>query len=165
MTRIMHNLKLLVIAVILSLSCVYIIKHPELFVSSILNLQEIQEIETKQWNIAYKTDKHILDIFLPLTWTYQGQIDITIAYDASQVKIDLLNAVSQKPYTITNQQSWSFVLHFVDVSHIDPHQSLFYVPFSWNSHPPLIEDAKSIVDNKEIWLAIWKLSPTTTHWN
>jgi excinuclease UvrABC helicase subunit UvrB len=67
MTRIMHNLKLLLIAVVLSLSCVYIIKHPELFVSSILNLQEIQEVETKQWDIAYKTDNQILDIFLPLT--------------------------------------------------------------------------------------------------
>lgn len=165
MTRIMHNLKLLLIAVVLSLSCVYIIKHPELFVSSILNLQEIQEVETKQWDIAYKTDNQILDIFLPLTWTHQGQIDLTIAYDDSKISMDFSKAVSQKPYTLTNQQSWSFTLHFVEVSSIDPHQSLFYVPFSWDSQAPLIEDAKSIVDNKQAWLSIWKLSPTIIHWN
>jgi hypothetical protein len=79
--------------------------------------------------------------------------------------MDFPKAVSQKPYTLTNQQSWSFTIHFMEVSSIDPHQSLFYVPFSWDSQTPLVEDAKNIVDNKEIWLAIWKLSPTTTHWN
>ena len=102
MIRIMHNLKLLLIAIVLSLSCVYIIKHPELFVSSILNLQEIQEAKTKQWDIAYKTDNQILDIFLPLTATYQGQIEITIAYDDSKTTIDFSKAVSQKPYTLTS---------------------------------------------------------------
>ena len=153
------------IAVVLSLSCVYIIKHPELFVSSILNLQEIQEVETKQWDIAYKTDNQILDIFLPLTWTYQGQIEVTIAYDDSKITIDFSKAVSQKSYTIIDQQSWTFTIHFVEVSSIDPHQSLFYVPFSWDWQAPLIENTKNIVDNKQIWLAIWKLSPTTSHWN
>jgi excinuclease UvrABC helicase subunit UvrB len=67
MTRITHHLKLLVIAVVLSLSSIYIIKHPDLFVSSVLNLQEIQEVETKQWDIAYKTDNQTLDIFMPLS--------------------------------------------------------------------------------------------------
>lgn len=67
MSRIIHNIKLLVIALVLSFCLAYIIKHPDFFVSSILNIQEIKEIEEKQRDIAYKTDNQLLDIFLPMT--------------------------------------------------------------------------------------------------
>jgi len=67
MSRVLHNTKLLILSVILSLACVYIIKHPDFFVSSVLNLQEIQEVQTKQWDIAYKTDNQIVDVFMPLS--------------------------------------------------------------------------------------------------
>ena len=105
MNRIMHNAKLLIISIILSISCVYIIRHPDLFVSSVLNLQEIQEIETKQWDIAYKTDNQILDVFLPLTGKQQKQIHITIAYDPLAISLDTNKTISQSPYTITSAQS------------------------------------------------------------
>lgn len=165
MTRITHNLKLLVIAVILSLSCTYIIKHPELFVSSVLNLQEIQEIETKQRDIAYKTDKQTLDIFLPLTWNKQWQVTISIAYDPTDVSMNLTKSSSQSPYIIKDQQSGSFILSFSGVSSIDPHQSLFYVPFSGAAQHVLIEDANTTIDGIQHWLSIGKLSPTVIHGN
>ncbi|MEI6426667.1 MAG: hypothetical protein WCO66_04975 [Candidatus Absconditabacteria bacterium] len=153
----MHNIKLLVIAVVLSLSCVYLIKHPGFFVSSVLNLQEIQEIETKQWDIAYKTDNQLLDVFLPLSGSQKSPVTISVAYNPSSIIVDMTKASSQAPYTIKTQQSGSFSLEFIDISHIDPHQSLFYVPFSGTSQQILIEDASG--------LSIGKLSSTLVHGN
>jgi hypothetical protein len=101
---------------------------------------------------------------MPLSGAKLWLIEIAIAYDPTTISIDLTKSFSQTTYTIKSQQSGSFVLGFTDVSSIDPHQSLFYVPFSWSSQHILIEDASSTIDNKQGWLAIWKLSPTVNHW-
>ena len=71
---------------------------------------------------------------------------ISIAYDPTDVSIDLSKSSSQSPYTIKDQQSGSFILSFSGVSTIDPHQSLFYVPFSGASQHVLIEDANTTID-------------------
>jgi hypothetical protein len=83
-------------------------------VSSILNLQEIQEIQTKQRDIAYKTDNKLLDIFLPFTGSQNGELDLTIAYDPD-LSIDISKTVSQISYTITKQESGLLMLHFPEI--------------------------------------------------
>ncbi len=132
--------------------------------SSVLNLQEIQEIQTKQRDIAYKTENKLLDIFLPLTGSQNGKLDLTIAYDPDLI-VDISKATSQTPYTITKQESGLLILDFPEIFGVNPHESLLYVPFSWTTNHILIEEALLTDKWTSRWLAIGQLSASTIHGN
>ena len=132
--------------------------------SSVLNLQEIQEIQTKQRDIAYKTENKLLDIFLPLTGSQNGKLDLTIAYDPD-LSLAVSKATSQTAYTITKQESGLLMLDFPEISWINPHESLIYMSFSWSTDHILIQEAVLTNQWTSRWLAIGKLSASTIHGN
>ena len=162
MARIIHNLKLLGIALVVSICCAYIIKHPDIFVSSILNLQEIQEIEEKHWDIAYKTDNQLLDVFLPMTWEQQWSLNVVIAY-GPDIKVHVDQLTWQLLYSDIKEESGYISLEFNTIDAITPEESLFYIPFSGDSNHVLIEKADMTYKNETRLLAIGKLSVTSVH--
>lgn len=158
----MHNLKLLVIALIISIWCAYVIKHPDIFVSSILNLQELQEIKDKQRDIAYKTDNQLLDVFLPTTWDHSWSLYISIAY-APTIKLQIEQFTWQTSYSGIKIDSGSLSLEFANISKINAKETLFSIPFSWNSNDILLESGTIVYKNVSRSLAIGKLSITSIH--
>ena len=96
---------------------------------------------------------------MPLSWDQQWKLNITLAYDPT-ISIYPATMTGQIPYTYTTQKSGFITLEFATISGIDPHQSLFYLPFSGSSEHILVEEAS--IENS--WttrsLAIGKISPS-----
>lgn len=158
MNRLLHNLKLLGIAVVLSICSAYIIRNPEFLMSSVLNIQEIQEIEQKQRDIAYKTSGDLLDVFLPLYGEHLGLLNIRISHNPDLV-IHTEQLSGQVQATYINTQSGSLDLQFTINPNIIAHESLFWIPFSWTQQDILIEEAS--LNNKA--LSVGKLSEIINH--
>lgn len=159
MSRIIHNLKLLGISLVFSISIAYIIRHPELLMSSVLNIQEISEVRQNHRDIAYKTTKNIFDVFLAWSWTYIGPLDIIVSHDPETiVHIDQLTG--QLPYKTLESGSWFVRISFVLTTGIVAQESLFWVPFSGDINRILLEEAQL----NSTWLSVGRLSSTTVHW-
>ncbi|HCB52022.1 TPA: hypothetical protein DEP21_05690 [Patescibacteria group bacterium] len=51
-------------SIFFSLILLYVIKNPDIFQSSVLQLSEIETIKKNKWDLAYKTTGNVVDIFI-----------------------------------------------------------------------------------------------------
>jgi len=137
----------------------YVINNPELFVSSILSLQE-QEFITQKWrDIAYKTQDGYVDIFAAEQLDTPQKIDFSVFFDPNTIQIDPQNISGQWTRSYTLPEKWNITIRSFPPTDIDKKQSLILLPFSGEAKDILLGEAKT--DKK--WLSIWSLNERTLH--
>ncbi len=147
-------------AILFSLILFYFMENPVFFSASILSLQDAQTMTANHWDLAYKNEKNVLDVFVSDTIKNINELSVSIIYDDQDVQIDLDNIKQQCDYEIVSQMGWSLILKFKNFNwKFDYGQSLFELPF-WGKEPSILLSEWSVLllnwNNKT--LSIWSLN-------
>jgi hypothetical protein len=160
MKRFRTNAMIFLVAVWLSLVLFYFTENPSFFSASILSLQDAQTMKANSWDIWYKNEKNILDVFLSDSTKDINYISLSIIYDASEIEINLDKIISQTEYEVLSNTQWVLVLKVINFNtDFDYWKSLFELPFSWKEPSILISEWSVILlnwENKK--LSIWLLN-------
>jgi len=148
------------VAILFSLVLFYFMENPVFFSASILSLQDAQTMIANHWDLAYKNEKNVLDVFVSDTIKNINELSVSIIYDDQEVQIDLDNIKQQCDYEIVSQMGWSLILKFKNFNwKFDYGQSLFELPF-WGKEPSILLSEWSVLllnwNNKT--LSIWSLN-------
>lgn len=143
-------------------------ENPNFFSASILSLQDAQTIKANAWDMAYKNEKNILDVFVSDTLKDIRQISISIIYDDQDNTIQLDKIKSQVDYEVLTETLGAISLKFINLnSGFDHQKSLFELPFLWETPSILISEWSILLSNWENKnLSIWLLNQNSDeyHW-
>ncbi len=117
-------------AALLAFGIFYVVNNPEVFMTSVLSLQEQKFIAEKGWDIAYKTNSGYVDIFLSEKMETPASIDFTISYDKDTVSIDPANLSGQGTRTYSNPDDASIMITSNPGDTVIKSESLIMLPFT-----------------------------------
>lgn len=161
--RIFTNVKIFILALIITIVVVIVVKNPSLFQASVLLMQDRQTMITNQRDIWYKNSSGVLDVFISEWLKNFTDISFTVTLDPQSVVVDFSKITAQLPYEISNQTQQSFDIKLTALSGIDYHQSLFMVPFSGTNTYILLSQWNVSLQNGDFQsLAIGNLDPYKT---
>lgn len=166
MRAFIKNIFISVIGVFLALALFFLTKNPDLMMGSIMTLQEKIQIKDNGRDMAYKTDKNILDIFV----ADQGnktikKVTLYVLYDTENITIDFTKFTHQWQ-SLLNNNDGELIIELVPNGMFDYTQSILELPFSWEIDKILVSEASfTLVDYDEEPLAIWLLNTKSTTWN
>ncbi len=167
-SRLFLNFKILVWALFISLAIFYISRNPSFFQASVLSLQEIQIIQDKWRDIAYKNQPNLLDIFLSSGVVSPSSLDFSLVFDPD-TQIQTQNLSWQWQISISNIWSGFADFHISNLQNIDYTHSILLVSFTWanqSNNYLIIEQAIALFpdwNNKN--LSIWNIWEKTSHKN
>lgn len=160
--RIKRNISIFALAIIFSLAMLFVVKNPDFFQASVLNIQELQNIEKNKRDAAYKTTDNMIDIFVSKDLSWLDYLILTLTYDPS-LQLSASWRLSQAAYEIISANSGETQIKLSQFWVLDTNQSLLIIPFSWSS-TPLIQEARAVFSNNEVKdLAIGNLSEQNVH--
>jgi len=161
-----RNTKIAILSFFVCISLVFLVKNPNLFEASVLNIWEISFIDENNWDIAYKTTWDVLDIFVSnslLSTKNLDKLNISIAYDPS-ISLSDKNIEYQTDYKIISSGDNSIDIEIWLSSWVDYKKSILIIPFSWNNSRILIQDAYGLLSD---WtkqdLSVWNLTTQYLH--
>lgn len=131
--RLKTNIIILVLAIICAVALFYFTENPGFFSASVISLQEAEEMKKNNWDIAYKNDSHVLDVFLSNTLQDVSNITISIIYDPQYAEVNLWDIAIQSNLTtnILSETPWLLVIKIENLTWWFNYQnSLFELPFS-----------------------------------
>lgn len=166
MRAFMKNIFILVTGIFFALALFFLTKNPDLMMWSIMTLQEKIQIEDNGRDIAYKTEKNILDVFI----SDQGnktikKLTLYVLYDDQNITIDFTELTHQWQ-SLLNNNNWELIIELVPDNMFDYTQSVLELPFNWDIDKILLSEASfTLVDYDEEPLAIWLLNTESTTWN
>lgn len=146
-------------AALLAFGIFYVVNNPEVFMTSVLSLQEQKFIAEKGWDIAYKTNSGYVDIFLSEKMETPASIDFTISYDKDTVSIDPANLSGQGTRTYSNPDDASIMITSNPGDTVIKSESLIMLPFTWDIEDIILSEATVM----EKGLSIWSLNEITSH--
>ncbi|HOG15159.1 MAG TPA: hypothetical protein PK674_01085 [Candidatus Absconditabacterales bacterium] len=123
-------------------------ENPVFFSASILSLQDAQTMTANHWDLAYKNEKNVLDVFVSDTIKNINELSVSIIYDDQDVQIDLDNIKQQCDYEIVSQMGGSLILKFKNFNgKFDYGQSLFELPFGGKEPSILLSEGSVLLLN------------------
>jgi hypothetical protein len=159
-----QNVAIVISAAIVALWIFYVVKNPEIFVASVLSLQEKTFIAEKWRDIAYKTNSWVVDIFISKQLETPTNIDFTIIFDSDTVTIDTQNLSGQGTRSADMPDKESLIIHTIPKQNIDKTQSLIMIPFTWNYDQIVLSEAVTKLNNNtEKNLSIGSLNEVNSH--
>jgi len=167
MKRFRTNAMIFLVAVLLSVVLFYFTENPNLFSASILSLQDSETMKANSWDIWYKNESKILDVFLAEWIKDINFVSLSVIYDEQDVFFDLQKIDSQTKYEVLSNEWWILVLKFTDFSNYNYQKSLFELPFN-GKLPSILLSEWAIMslnwENKN--LSIWFLNQNSDqyHW-
>jgi hypothetical protein len=167
--RLFTDLKILVLALIIAIVAFVVVKNPELFQASVLQVQDRETMQANQRDIGYKTTSGVLDVFIAENIKNFTEITFQITLDPQNITPDFTKIESQMPYEIIDQSENGFDIRLTSatLSGLDYNQSLFMIPFSGNNTHILLSEGIITFNNGDMpALAIGNLNEgKTTHQN
>ena len=159
-----QNIGIIIAAAFLAFGLFYISKNPDLFLASVLSVQEKQYIVQKGRDIAYKTNSWAVDIFMSQKLATPARIDFTISFDKDKITIDPQQLSGQGTFTITNQNENEIRLQSSALENVDKGQSLLILPFTGEIKDILLsESTATLIDGTQKSLSIGTLNEITSH--
>ena len=154
---------LVIWAAIVAVWIFYVVNNPEVFMTSVLSLQEKQFIADKWRDIAYKTNSWAVDIFMSEKLETPESIDFTVSFNKDTIAIDPQNLSGQGTWT-TNQNSNDLTIKSIPGTNIDKSKSLVVLPFTGNTADILLSEAVArLANGRTMNLSIWSLNKITSH--
>jgi hypothetical protein len=130
-------------------------------------LQDAETMQANSWDIWYKNENKILDVFLAKRIKDINYISLSVVYDQKDISFDLQKIDSQTKYEILSNDWWILVIRFYDFKNYDYQKSLFELAFNWDL-PSILLSEWAITqlnwENKN--LSIWLLNQDSDiyHW-
>lgn len=131
--RLKTNIIILILAIICAVALFYFTENPGFFSASIISLRESEEMKKNNWDLAYKNDSQVLDVFLSDSLQDVSNITISIIYDPQNADINPGDIVIQSNLVsnILSDTPWLLVIKIDNFTWWFNYQnSLFELPFS-----------------------------------
>lgn len=141
LSRVGNNVKILGLAIVLSLVLFVIVKNPQRFQASVLNLQEQKIIEQKDRDFAYKTTSWVLDMFLGTKVSNVKSVKISIDYDINAIQLLTWSIISSWDYIVQMLNTWEINISVQNRSGRDSLQSFVILPYTWLVNALLVSEA------------------------
>ena len=161
MKKLGTNVMIFIVAILFSVVLFYFTENPSFFSASILSLQDAQTMKANAWDIWYKNENSILDVFVSDDLKNIQKLSLTIFYDKDDVSFNFQEIDSQVDYQkISDNQDWILILDFSNFSsNYNYNNSLFELPFiSTQAWVVLSEWVVSFANWKNKSLSIWLLN-------
>ena len=148
----------------MAVSLFYVINNPEVFMTSVLSLQEKTFIIDNWRDIAYKTNSWAVDVFMSQQLNTPAHIDFTISLDPESIHLDTQNSSGQGIRTLDTSDKNNIAIQIAPSENIDKNQSIFVLPFSGENKNILLSEAVATFANgQEKNLSIWSLNQVISH--
>ena len=170
-SRLKTNIIILVLAIICAVALFYFTENPGFFSASVISLQEAEEMKKNNWDIAYKNDAQVLDVFLSDSLQDVSNITISIIYDPQNAEINPWDIAIQ-PNLVSNilsETPWLLVLKIENFTGwFDYQNSLFELPFATTDaiYNVLLSEATIVStdgDNKPLSIGVLNNIEKTYH--
>lgn len=159
-----QNIGIIIGAAFVAFGIFYISKNPDLFLASVLSLQEKAFIVEKWRDIAYKTDSGYVDIFMSQKLETPASIKFTVSFNTDTITIDPKNLSGQGTRTYANPVTNDITIQSIPGENIDKSQSIILLPFTGEIRDILLSEAVAkLNDGTEKNLSIGSLNEMTSH--
>ena len=162
-SRIIKNVIILIIAPFIARWLLFLFNDLSWLTASVLDIWEIQKVRDEWWDLAYKTDWGVFEVFWSEKVQSAENITLKILYNPNRIDIDS-SASSWVNYEITDEKAWSIEVVLHEIANRDYKEWWFEIPYSWDESQILLGD--SWKDNKK-WeeesLSIWNLNNLEEH--
>lgn len=164
--KLITNICILIVAAITAVFLFYFTENPWFFSASIISLQDSEKMKNNNWDIWYKNDSNMLDVFVSDSLTDISSLTLSIIYDPQNASLDPDQIIAQESLNtdILTNTPWLLVIKFSDFTWWFNYQnSLFELPFSADEdmYHALLSEATVLSNNGENKpLSIWLLNET-----
>jgi hypothetical protein len=162
--KIKTNGMILGVALLLAIAIFYIKNNPDIFLASILSLQE-QEYITEKWrDAAYKTENGNFEIFLDQKYTGNISKFYGMVYlNPEKVHMDIANYTGQGTINIQEGKDGSLTINITDLKDITTAQEIVGIPFTGDAGLVLLGETKGRIKNRRQKFAVGNLSKFVPH--
>lgn len=129
------------LAIVISLVLFVVVKNPQRFQASVLNLQEQKIIQQNDRDFAYKTTSWMIDMFLDAKVNNVKSVKISIDYDTSAVQLLTWSITSSWEYVVQITNTGEININIQNRSWRDSLQSLVILPYTWLMNAILVSEA------------------------
>ena len=130
--------------------------------ASVLDITEINTIKQNNWDLAYKTENHVFEVFWSEKIKSAEIIEFEILYNPEKTEL-YTQLISWDNYQIIDFQEGDLVIQISDVWVRDYHEWWFEVLYTWDENQILMWDAKKIENGEESNLSVWNLNNKQEH--
>jgi hypothetical protein len=120
----------------------------------VLDITEINTIKQNNWDLAYKTENQVFEVFWAEKVKSAEVIEFEILYNPEKIELDT-QLISWENYQIIDSQEGDLVIQISDVWVRDYHEWWFEVLYTWDENQILMWDAKKIENGEESNLSVW----------
>ncbi len=164
--KIGQNIAILVTAFLCALAIFSITKNPNLFLSSVLSLQEQQFITTKNRDAAYKTQSGVFEIFLAPKYTNTfTAIETNIYFKKWGTQIQTENLSGKGTLHFQKISDDGIKITLKDIPQIDTSNEIVSIAFSWEEKWIVLGETKGMSGNQRINLSVGNLNESNEHSN
>ena len=159
--RLKTNIIIFIIAIPIAVWLLFIFTSPNFLWASVISLQEQETMKENRWDIWYKNEWNILDVFLDDKLDNLDYLTVSIAYDPENISFDLDDIDAQTEYKVLSNEEWNLLIQFNNFSNknFDYKNSLFMLKFTWDNPSILISQVTGFFFT---WtdrpLAVWSLN-------
>ena len=130
--------------------------------ASVLDIWEIQKVRDEWWDLAYKTENQILEIFWSEKVLSAENVEVEVLYNPERIVLDTEN-ISWENYTILKDESWIFEIKLDNLKSRGYEEWRFEVPYSWDETQILLWDSRKKEWEKRTSLSIGNLNTLEEH--
>lgn len=159
--RLKTNIIIFIIAIPLAIWLFFLFESPKLLWASVISLQEQEAMKENKWDIWYKNEWNILDVFLDDKVGDLDYLTVSIAYDPENVSFDLKDIDAQTEYKVLSNEEWNLLIQFNNFSNknFDYKNSLFMLKFIWEDPNILVSQVTAFLfTGTDRSLAVWSLN-------
>lgn len=164
--KIKSNLIIFLLSIFLAFSFFYINNNKSLFQASILSLQDINLINQKKRDIAYKNGNWLIDIFVSQNFLNQWyeSLNLSIIFKDLNLSQNIKITEFQKEYKIDVSEN-KVSLSFIELKDIKYEESLIVISFSWSVEDALISEVFASKKWNSLPLFVGNLTQIQEHKN
>ena len=155
------NIIIFIIAIPLAIWLFFMLESPNFLWASVISLQEQEAMKENKWDIWYKNEWNILDVFLDDKVDNLDYLTVSIAYDPENVSFNLEDIDAQTEYKILSNEEWNLLIQFNNFSNknFDYKNSLFMLKFIWEDPNILVSQVTAFLfTGTDRPLAVWSLN-------
>lgn len=159
--RLKTNLIIFLIAIPVAIWLFFLSENLNIFSASVISLQEQEAMKKNNWDLWYKNDWNILDIYLDEKVENLDYLTVSIVYDPENISFNVDDINTQTDYKILSNEDGNLLIQFNNFSNknFDYKNSLFMLKFIWENPSILVSQAMAFLFT---WtdrpLAVWSLN-------
>lgn len=159
--RIKTNIIIFITAIPIALWLFVLLENSKFLSASVISLQEQEAMKENNWDLWYKNEWNILDIYLDEKIDNLDYLTVSIAYDPDSVSLDLDNIDTQTEYKVLSNDDGNLLIQFNNFSNknFDYKNSLFMLKFTGDNPSILVSQATAFLFT---WvnrlLSVWSLN-------